>query len=238
MPAFKSASAAFNKTQSQFMDNALTLSLPTCIRNARQVLAEIERSRLALQEARFSIERKKVKADRAKAALEKEKDCFAVRELEIDIAEAESQIANTMGYVQGAIRKIHNYMLQYKSICARIGKDDLTEADFEADEARYHVMRAFEQGLCAARSHGGVIDEGNHIYFHQIGINGAMAQAEVSDYLRAEQELFSAGRAPTHDMQINWLEALGDRYADSAAKYAERRGIVLMNDASFHRAAE
>jgi len=226
------------KTQTQFMDNMLTVSLPTDLRNARQILAEVERSKMALEEAYFKMEENKIKIKKLKRDLLEENDKLEKELIQVKIRKAEHGIKNSLGYVQGAIRKIHNYITQYKRICEKLGKDNLTEEDFEKDEARYHVMRVFEQALCAARSHMGIIDEGNHIYLHQIGINGAMAQGEVTEYLNMEQDLIKKGIAPTHTMQMNWLEALGNKYAEGALRFAERKGMLLINDKSFHKIEE
>ena len=233
-PVLDKASEAFHKTQSQFMDNTLTLSAPTEIRNARQILAEINKSRMAMEEASFSVARKKVELERKIKKLEQETDIYEKQLLEIDIREAQLHISNIMGSVQGAIRKIHNYTIQYKQILSKLGKEELTEGDFEKDEARYHVMKVFEQALFAARSRNGIIDEGNHIYFYQIGINGAVAQLEVTEYLKVEQSLLKDGKVPSHEMQLKWLEALGKKYSNHSFEYAEKRGIILLNDKSLH----
>jgi hypothetical protein len=48
LPEIQRASSMFFKTQSQFMDNMLTVSHPTPIRNLRQILAEMRKARDAL----------------------------------------------------------------------------------------------------------------------------------------------------------------------------------------------
>jgi hypothetical protein len=111
-----------------------------------------------------------------------------------------------------------------------IGKEFITEEDFEREEERYHIGKAFEQALTAARSRGGLIDEGNHIYLHQIGINGMMAQAEVSAYLMQETKMIENGKAPTHEMTIKWLNDLMDKYQGSAEKYAKHKGMSLLSE--------
>jgi hypothetical protein len=52
-PEITRATSLFGKTQSQFMDNTMTVSHMTPLRNARQILAEMERTRNALKEAFF-----------------------------------------------------------------------------------------------------------------------------------------------------------------------------------------
>lgn len=223
-PVIERATKNFNKSQSQFMDNMLTVTQPTPLRSARQILAEINKSKMALDEAYFSIRKKQVQIKRHR----EQDDELA----EIEAQELESQIKTTMGYVEGAIRKISAYMTQYSAIIAKSGKEEFTEEDFEKDEERYHIMTAFIQGLHAARSHGGCIDEGNHIYLFQIGISGIAAQVEVTEFLNLERQLIANGKMPTHQMTLNWLNNLADKYAGCAEQYAEYKGITLMDQNS------
>lgn len=231
-PAIKQATDNFNKTQSQFMDNMMTLSQLTEIRSARQCLAEIKKSKLALEEAYFNIEKKRIKIDRKKALLATTTNEFDRRLLELEIVEAETQINNINDNVQGAIRRVSGFMAQYQNILNKLGKDELTEEDFEADEERYHIMKAFEQALCAARSRQGIIDEGNLIYMFQIGISGIAAQAEVSGLLMEESELLKQNKMPTHVHTLKWLYMMADKYKGSAANFAAFKGVTLIDKKS------
>ena len=130
-----------------------------------------------------------------------------------------------MAAQRGAVRKLAYLIEQYDAICQRLGVDVITEEMYEADQAKYHVMRAFSQGLAAARARGGSIDEGNFIYFQDLGVNGAAAQREMSAYLQAEQEVLNKGQVPTFEMQKTWLEAVGEKFAGEVTRYAEYRGL-------------
>jgi len=231
-PVISKAAKSYNKSQSQFMDNMLTLSQPTELRSLRQILAEINKSKMALDEAYFKIRKKEVQI---KQKQQFHTDDQLEREmLDIEVAELETQIANTMGYVEGAIRKISAYMNQYKNILEYLGKEEITEEDFEKDEERYHIMTAFSQGLHAARSHGGVIDEGNHIYFYQIGISGTAAQVEMNNFLMAEGELVAKGEMPGHQLTWDWLHEMADKYEGSAREFAANKHMKLLDENSLH----
>ena len=231
-PVIEKATKNFNKSQSQFMDNMLTVTQPTELRSARQILAEINKAKMALDEAYFDIRKKHIQINRKRGKQASVKSHgMGVDELVlIEAEELESQVRHTMGYVEGAIRKIAAYMTQYQNILKKYGKEEFTEADFEKDEERYHIMKAFEQALHAARSHGGIIDEGNHIYFFQIGISGIAAQTEVHGLLSLERDLIQQGKMPTHEMTTNWLNALGEKYAGCAVNYAKRKGMTLLDE--------
>ena len=91
-------------------------------------------------------------------------------------------------------------------------------------------MKAFEQGICAARSHGGFIDEGNQIYFTQIGINGTVAQVEVTNYLNWESIMLHNQKEITHEDQMVWLNAMADKFKGCSKAYAKYKGMDLTTD--------
>jgi hypothetical protein len=148
---------------------------------------------------------------------------------EIDIDELKMHIANIEASGRGAVRRLANALDQYQSILTALGKDHLTELDYENDQARYHIMTAFNQALTAARSRGGLIDEGNHIYLFQLGINGALAQTEVTAFLQAEQEALNNGVAPTHEGIVAWLNLVADRFEKAPELYAAKRNMQVLN---------
>ena len=114
----------------------------------------------------------------------------------------------------------------------KLGKEEITEEDYELNESRHHVMTAMKQALCAARTRGGIIDEGNQIYLFDLGINGPVAQAEMFAYLQAEQEMLGRGEEPNAELTLKWLEACADKFANNGAKYAELRGFVPLDKKS------
>ena len=234
-PVIAKATRNFNKSQSQFMNNMLTLSQPTELRSLRQILSEVERTKQALDGAFFKMAKTKIKIKRKQRKLAIEKDDLNKEMLQIEIAELQSQISNSMGYVEGAIRKISAYMSQYKNVLKYLGKKEITEEDFEKDEERYHIMKVFEQALCAARSHGGTIDEGNHIYFYQIGINGTAAQVEISKYLANEGKIYSENNLPEHDNTWKWMHKMADKYSGCAKKFAKNKHMKLIQSESLHK---
>lgn len=236
LPEITRATSLFGKHQSQFMDNLLTVSHTTPLRNLRQILAEVEKSRMALKEAYFKDEKRNIEIQMKLRDIELTDDPLKKQLLEIEANELRSQAETSAIYVSGAIRSITNYMEQYNSILESLGNPNFNEIDFEAEEERYHIQKAFEQGITAARSHNGVIDEGNQIYFMQIGINGAMAQAEVSGYLQLENNIIQnalndikagkEGLFPNHQLTLNFLNDMSSKYAGCSTQYAKAKGMT------------
>lgn len=234
-PVIEKATGNFNKSQSQFMNNMLTVSHNTVLRNARQILSEVERSKQALDEAYFKLLKDQNEIKRKELALTTTTDPLDKELLEIELAELKHKIKASQGYIEGAIRKVSAYVTQYQQLLKSLGKDEFTEEDFERDEENYHIMKMFEQGLCAARSHYGVVDEGNQIYAHQIGLNGTAVQAEVTTYLQAEAAMIERGEMPPHGMTIDWLRSMAEKYSGSAQEYAARKGMMLLDTKALHQ---
>lgn len=225
LPEINRSTSLFNKTQSQWMDNMLTVSHPTPIRNLRQILAEINKTNAALKEAYFNCSRKEVNIRIKQRELEEEKDELKRELISIDIAEYCSQLDNARGLISGAVRILANYVEQYNAILQTHSLQDFNEEEFEKEEERYHIMKAFDQALCAARSNGGRVDEGNHIYFSQIGVNGAAAQLYVENFMANEKKLISENIEPPHQLQLNFLNDMANHFQGHSAKFAQHKGM-------------
>jgi len=232
MPVVMQDTSNFYKSHSQFMQVSLDVTAITPIRSIKHTLAEIDRTRSALQEAYIGMRKKQVELKRKQADLETAENIFDKELLEVEILELQYQLEGTQNHVNGAIRKMNFFVNQHKQLLEKVGKTTITEEDYEREECRYHIMTCMKQGLNAARSRQGVIDEGNMIYLFDLGINAAQAQAEVFAYLHMENDLISKGVAPTHEMTLKWLEACADKWADDPEKFAAYRGFSLLDQQS------
>lgn len=226
LPEIQRASSLFNKSQSQFMDNMLTVSHPTPIRNLRQILAEMNKTREALKESHFGCKKKEIEIQMKERDLSNETDELKSALIKVEIMELYSQLESTKGYISGAIRKLTNYTEQYNSIISSMGVSNFNEIDFEAEEERYHIMKAFDQGLIAARSRSGIVDEGNLIYFSQIGINGSSAQKDIRDLLIIEGKLLHEGKEPSYELVLEFLNKMAIKYKGCSVKYAQHKGMT------------
>ena len=218
----------FNKSSSQFKSVTLDVIDLTPINSAKHLLAVVQRTRQALEEASINLRRKKLELKRKELEL-MASEGNNTDELIIDIDELKIQIGNIEASGRGAVRKLASALDSYQNILIALGKDHLTELDYENDQARYHIMTAFNQALTAARARGGLIDEGNHIYLFQLGINGALAQREVTAFLEAEQEALNNGIAPSHEGIVAWLNIVADKFEKAPEQYAAQRNMQVLN---------
>jgi len=236
LPAIKKSSSNFYKSHSQFMGVMLDVTAITPIRSVKHTLAELDKTRMALEEAQLKMMKKDIEFRQKEHKLKTDLDLtsFEKELLETEILEIQVNMNNIQNSISGAIRKMNFFTNQYKSILKKLGKDDITEEEYEKEESRYHVMTCLKQALNAARARGGVIDEGNLIYLFDMGINSAQAQAEIYAYLEMENKLMKEGKAPTHEMTMQWLEACADKFSGEAEKFAERRGFKLYDEESLN----
>jgi len=77
MPAIQQASSNFYKSHSQFMNVMLDVTAITPIRSIKHSLAEVEKTRSALQDAYFSVEKNKIE--------------IKMKELEVDVFKLETE---------------------------------------------------------------------------------------------------------------------------------------------------
>ena len=236
LPAIKQSSSNFYKSHSQFMGVMLDVTAITPIRSVKHTLAELDKTRMALEEAHLKMMKKEIelKEKEKKLADGEYKNEFERDRLELEILEIKVNMSNIQNSISGAIRKMNFFTNQYKSILKKLGKEDITEEEYEKEESNYHVMTCMKQALNAARARGGVIDEGNLIYLFDMGINSAQAQAEIYSYLEMENKLMREGKAPTHEMTMQWLEACAAKFSKDAEAFAERRGFKLYDEESLN----
>jgi|TARA_R100001594_G_scaffold122923_1_gene159218 hypothetical protein len=236
LPAIKQSSSNFYKSHSQFMGVMLDVTAITPVRSVKHTLAEIDKTRMALEEAHLKMMKKEIELKEKEKQLADGdyKNEFERDRLEVEILEIKVNMSNIQNSISGAIRKMNFFTNQYKSILKKLGKEDITEEEYEKEEANYHVMTCMKQALNAARARGGVIDEGNLIYLFDMGINSAQAQAEIYAYLKLENDMMEKGQAPTHEMTMQWLEACAAKFSQDANKFAERRGFKLYDEESLN----
>lgn len=232
LPAVNKTSENFYKSHSQYMNATIDITDLTPLHSIKHILARIERKKSALAEAQLKRRKAEIELRQKQEKLSTITDKFERELLEVEIIEAMHGLSSGENYIKGALREMSFLITQYNTVLKKTGKDHLTEEDFEEDEKRYHVMTALKQALCSARPRGGVIDEGNSIYFFDIGINVAHVQAEVFNYLRQEQELIEKGLAPTHEMTMEWLEKCADKFKDCGQRFAEYRGLITKDTLS------
>ena len=225
LPAIEKSSDNFYKSSSQMKNVTLDITELTPMAAIKHILAVIEEVKRALEETFVKMRKSQIEIEEIKLDLLNETKDIEMQKKELRIYELTANNATSEKYVKGAIRKLNFFTNQYNHIMKNIGKAEFTEEDYEQAEVRHHIMTAMKQALNAARARGGTIDEGNHIYLFEMGINGAVAQHEINGLLLLEQELIDKGQSPSHLLVIKWLENFADKYEKDIHKFIEYRGL-------------
>jgi hypothetical protein len=71
-----------------------------------------------------------------------------------------------------------------------------------------------------------VIDEGNHGYFFQVGINGTSAQYEVSKFLGEECKKLVDGKVLDYDTQLLWLDEMFKKFKGCSKELIKKKGML------------
>ena len=137
LPAIKQSSSNFYKSHSQFMGVMLDVTAITPIRSVKHTLAELDKTRMALEEAHLKMRKKDIelreKEHKLKTDLEMTE--FEKELLETEILEIQVNMNNIQNSITGAIRKMNFFTNQYKSILKKLGKEDISEEEYEKEES-------------------------------------------------------------------------------------------------------
>lgn len=224
----------FYKSDSQYKMVTLNMQTLTPIRSIYHILAEVEQVKTAIEQSLISSKIQDIKLEERKQKL-KNNNNLTESEIEIEkleILKEELAIDKQKKYLQGSIRRLSFLTTQHQQMLKKMGKDKITEKDYELDEQKHHVMTAFKQGLIAARARDGLIDEGNMIYFFDLGINGYMAQKEITNIIEREHQLINQGIEPNHELILNWLEECANKYVNCALEFSQKRGFKVFDELS------
>lgn len=232
LPAVERITENFYKSGSQFKNVTLDITDLTPISSIKHILASIERTKSALTDAQIKRKKAEIELKKKQRDFETIEDELDRELCEIEIIEMMSGLKASENAMKGAIRKLSFLITQYQSVMDHLGKDHLTEEDYEREERRYHIMTAFKQALNSCRPRKGLMDEGNSIYMFELGINVGHAQKEIINYLQMEHQLFEQGKTPTHEMTIKWLEACADLFEDCPERFAQSRGFQVLDQKS------
>ena len=235
LPHIQNETKKFYKSGSQYKYTTLDITDLTPISTIKHLSVLIEQTKLALQGSNTAVKKDKLSIEQKENEIKSTKDIYKKRLLEIEIEELYIKVESVNGYVEASIRKLKYLVTQYNAILKKIGKTSITEEEYEKEEARCHIMTAMKQALISARPRGGIIDEGNQIYMFDLGINGAVAQREVTAYLELEQEIYERGEEPTHALTLFWLNSFADKYEECGKVFAENRGFIVLDESALLR---
>jgi len=213
------ANLSFNKkntqTTSQLM--SLTMMCDAPYRRLRQVLAQIEKKRFALEDAAFDLRKKKLSL----IAFREEDDELS----QIEADELENQIKRSMGYLEGSLKELAMYQDTYDEIKASFNiPDKWDEVDFEKEEISNHIRMAFRNCLRNVMVTGGM-NMGTMEYLEQFGIHPVTAKKLITDYLSEVEAMVEDKKYPSVKHLYDFLDRCADIFQDAHYAVMARIGI-------------
>jgi hypothetical protein len=216
LPEIEQKTRAFDRNNSQHTLSMMTLTMlngQSPMRMMRQIMAEIEKRKMALAEAQVS----HAETLKEMEELEFEDDPVSqakFRQKNVSIAMLESKI-------NGSFKDIATLIDAYNNIKAKHGIDDWDEEAFEREEKRHHVRRGFEL-MYRNLLDGGRAQTATIEYLQQYGVHPQVALTEVSGYVQyTAQQIAKGVLLHSNDLE-DFLDKMADKYCANADVTAER----------------
>ena len=216
----------WDRSRSQWMLKFLTCSNAEGWLRLGQISAEMNRKRMALSEAKFGYMKKLTEAKIKRDEMVEEENENKKLLLEIEAAEKESQAAETLVKVEGALKEVETLAQMHDELKEKLG--DITEEKFEKAQTQAHLKRATMQAIREVKEVG-KIKCGNAEYLEQSGICTTAMLKDIFDFLEEESQ---AGVNDTK-MLHTFLDKMADKYVDAAEQQAEWLGFDLTANMNF-----
>ena len=222
MPEINRATKSFGRQNSPVESKLMSLAIisHSPYKRLKQCLSQIERKRSALKESYFKAAKDDNQLARLEHKLEYEDlDEFDKRDVEIEIAELRTGMADSKIYVEGALKSIGDFQDAYEQI--RESNDipeKWDEKDFIEAEYENHIKTAFTQGVRDIQMNGR-INVGNCEYFEQYGINPLIAGGEIRQYINSLDEHSGI------EALYKFLDDMYNKYKDCPKKAMKHIGL-------------
>lgn len=221
MPEINRATKSFGRTNSPVENKLMSLSMISLgpYKMLKQCLAQIEKKRSALKESYFKAAKDDNKIARLEHRLDKEDlDDFDQRDVEIEIAELKTNMADSKIYVEGALKSLGDFQDAYEQIRESNGiPEKWDERDFIEAEYENHIKTAFQHALRDVQTNG-MANQGTLEYFEQYGIKPMVGYAEAKQY-------FMTNKEEDIESLYDWYNRMYNKYKDCPEKAMKHTGL-------------
>lgn len=208
----------WDRSRSQFMLKFLTCSNADGWLRMRQISAEMNRKRTALNESKYGYMKRLAKAKIKRDEMADEENENKKLLLEIEAAEFESQATEILTKMEGALKEVEIFAQMHDELKDKLG--DITEEEFEKAQAQSHIKRAVMQAVRDVKQFG-KITVGNMEYIEQSGLSSSAIQREILAFIEQESK---SGIGDT-SMLHQFLDAISDKYQGAVIQQAEWLGF-------------
>ena len=204
----------WNHSHSQWTWRHLNLSYHAPYKNMRQIAAEVNSKKSALNEAKWRHVENEMKLRKYEDELNKGKesgnlDYWREVELKIKIAKLQEGLSDGMKYIEGAMKDVLVLNELYEQLKGKVS--GFSEADMEAEETKTHLKRALVQCIRDVRQFG-TITKGEQEYIEQIGVNPMKLQGLLKAYVESEAKSESWDVSGLYEFVDKLVDELTDVY--------------------------
>ena len=227
LPEYHRASAIVGHSTSQSSYSLQTMQMITDspLQRMKQCLAQIDKKYKALQEAYFSVEKKKLQIQN----LEQRKD----KQSRLTVNEYYSQVASISTSMETTLRQIGMFQDMYDSIKKNNNiPDNWSEKDFEAQEISHMVRSSFRIAIQDLSS-SGRIGKAAVEYWEQLGIHPQLAETRTREYLVTIQNKINNSEPITINDMYDFLDKMAEEFKDSYKDALTRIGLDELGSEGF-----
>jgi hypothetical protein len=203
-----------NNTQTTLSMMSITmLNGQSPMRMMRQVMAEVEKRKMALAEAQVSHAKQLQKIEKLQAKVDENPEDNV---LQAKLRLAFVSISTLESKINGSFKDIATLIDSYEALKEKNNIDDWDEEQFEASEKKHHIRRSFEL-MYRNLMDGGRASTATIEYMQQYGIHPQIGLTEVSGYIKFVNEQI----AKNIILHSNHLEEFLDQMADKYFQFAD-----------------
>ena len=216
LPELEEKTKAFDRKNSQTTLNLMTLTMMcghSPYRMMRQIMAEVEKRKLALAETQVNYAKQQKKIDRLQDAEDPVKQA-EYRNACVNLTTMENK-------VNGSFKDIATLIDAYNNIKQSNGIEDWDEEAFEKEEKKHHVRRAFEL-MYRNLLDGGKAQTSTIEYCQQFGVHPQICLTETSGYVNYTAKRIGDGEILHSNDLEEFLDEMAHKYYKNPDKTAER----------------
>ena len=212
-------------TQKKLMTLSFLYPADATYRVLYEILAQIEKKQLAIQESSTKIKEKYFEVQKLSTEIKKTPDELKKSLLQSEMASLQVQIVNSFSYLEAAVKEVGILSEAYEQIKENKNiPDDWDEYAFEESEIHANIENAFRNAVRDTLVNGR-IGMGTIEYLEQFGISPFEAIKDVTDFIRGTNQYMSEGCPPDYDAFYSFLNQMAEKYKDCYKKAARRMGL-------------
>lgn len=198
----------WNRSHSQWDWKHINMSYHGDFKNVRQIAAEINRKKQAIDESKWRHVKNEIKLRKIEEKLENPDLSYWKRiDLQVELAQMREGIAAGTTYIEGAMKDVLALNDLYEQMKDKF--EGFTETDFEREESKSHLKRSVVQCIRDVRQSGS-ITKGEQEYLEQIGVNPTKMLYLIREYINKEEAKDDWSVSALHDFVAKIVDELID----------------------------